>query len=142
MIDILVMLEVVEWLANDLHYKFQGPTFYANHLLADRVKDFGSAADDLKEGFWLGCLDTTPPDDKDIAELATNAYNEIINAKPCLLTKLLEGLDRLDSTISDVKKDTSLNGGVNAILDDISKRVNTYRFLVRAQSRVVEAPAA
>lgn len=142
MIDILVMIEVVKWLARDLHYKFQGPTFYANHLLADRVKDFGSAADDLKEGFWLGCLDTTPPDDKDIAELATNAYNEIINAKPCLLTKLLEGLDRLDSTISDVKKDTSLNGGVNAILDDISKRVNTYRFLVRAQSRVVEAPAA
>ena len=142
MIDVLVMIEVVKWLARDLHYKFQGPTFYANHLLADRVKDFGSADDDLKEGYWLGCLDTTPPDDKDIAELATTTYNEIINAKPCLLTKLLEGLDRLDNSVGEAKKDASLNGGVHAILDDISKRVNTYRFLVRAQSRVVEAPSA
>ena len=43
MIDVLVALEVVEWLASDLHYNSTGPMFYALHLLADRVKEIGRA---------------------------------------------------------------------------------------------------
>lgn len=135
MIDVLVMLEVVKWLASDLHYNSTGQMFYALHLLADRVKDFGSTEDDLKEGFWLGCLDTTPPADREIANLTVAAYDKVIDGKDCPVARLLAGLMNLGSAVDDIKKDTSLNGGVHAILDDIRKRVNTYTFLVRAQAQ-------
>lgn len=134
MIDVIVMIEVVTWLARDLHYKFQGPMFYALHLLADRVKDFGSAEDDLKEGYWLGCLDTTPPADREISNLTVAAYDKMIEGKDCPITRLLAGLVSLGSVVDEMKNDASLNGGVHAILDDIRKRVNTYTFLVRAQA--------
>lgn len=135
MIEVLVALEVVKWLASDLHYNSTGPMFYALHLLADRVKDFGSAEDDLKEGFWLGCLDTTPPADREIANLTVTAYDKVIDGKDCPLARLLAGLTNLGAVVDELKNDTSLNGGVHAILDDISKRTNTYTFLVRAQAQ-------
>lgn len=135
MIDVLVALEVVKWLASDLHYNSTGPMFYALHLLADRVKDCGSVEDDLKEGYWLGCLDTTPPADREIANLTVAAYDKVIDGKDCPLARLLAGLTNLGAVVDELKNDTSLNGGVRAILDDISKRTNTYTFLVRAQAQ-------
>ena len=135
MLDVLVAPEVAAWLASDLHYNSTGPMFYALHLLADRVKDFGSAADDLKEGYWLGCLDTTPPSDREIASAATSAYDKVVDGKDCPIARLLAGLVNLGSAVDGMKKDASLNGGVHAILDDISKRTNVYTFLVRAQAQ-------
>lgn len=135
MIDVLVCLELVKWLADDIHYNSTGPNFYALHLLADRVKDFGSYSDDLKEGHWLGCLDTTPPNDKEIYELASKAYDRIVNSIQCPLGRLLDALTKLNNSIGEQKKDSSLNGGVQAILDEISKAANTYTFLVRAQAQ-------
>ena len=135
MIDVLVALEVVEWLASDLHYNSTGLMFYALHLLADRVKDFGSAEDDLKEGYWLGCLDTTPPSDREIANASISAYDKVVDGKDCPIARLLAGLVNLCSAVDGVKSDASLNGGVHAILDDISKRTNVYTFLVRAQAQ-------
>jgi len=135
MIDVLVAIEVVKWLASDLHYNSTGPMFYALHLLADRVKDFGSAEDDLKEGYWLGCLDTTPPSDREIANAAISAYDKVVDGKDCPIARLLAGLANLCSAVDGMKSETSLNGGVHAILDDISKKANTNIFLVRAQSQ-------
>lgn len=135
MIDVLVAIEVVKWLASDLHYNSTGPMFYALHLLADRVKDFGSAEDDLKEGYWLGCLDTTPPSDREIANAAISAYDTVVGGKDCPIARLLAGLVNLCSAVDGMKSETSLNGGVHAILDDISKRTNVYTFLVRAQAQ-------
>ena len=135
MIDVLVAIEVVKWLASDLHYNSTGPMFYALHLLADRVKDFDSAEDDLKEGYWLGCLDTTPPSDREIANAAISAYDKVVDGKDCPIARLLAGLANLCSAVDGMKSETSLNGGVHAILDDISKRTNVYTFLVRAQAQ-------
>ena len=135
MIDVLVAIEVVKWLASDLHYNSTGPMFYALHLLADRVRDFGSAEDDLKEGYWLGCLDTTPPSDREIANAAISAYDKVVDGKDCPIARLLAGLVNLCSAVDGMKSETSLNGGVHAILDDISKRTNVYTFLVRAQAQ-------
>ena len=135
MIDVLVAIEVVKWLASDLHYNSTGPMFYALHLLADRVKDFGSAEDDLKEGYWLGCLDTTPPSDREIANAAISAYDKVVDGKDCPIARLLAGLVNLCSSVDGMKSDASLNGGVRSILDDISKRTNVYTFLVRAQAQ-------
>ena len=109
--------------------------FYSLHLLADRVKDFGSAEDDLKEGYWLGCLDTTPPSDREIANAAISAYDKVVDGKDCPVARLLDGLTNLGVVVNELKKDASLNGGVQAILDDISKRTNAYTFLVRAQAQ-------
>ena len=135
MIDVLVALEVVKWLASDLHYNSTGPMFYALHLLADRVKDFGSAEDDLKEGYWLGCLDTTPPSDREIANAAIPACDKVVDRQDCPIARLLAGLANLCAAVDGMKSETSLNGGVHAILDDISKRTNVYTFLVRAQAQ-------
>ena len=135
MIDVLVAIEVVKWLASDLHYNSTGPMFYALHLLADRVKDFDSAEDDLKEGYWLGCLDTTPPSDREIANAAISAYDKVVDGKDCPIARLLAGLANLCSAVDGMKSETSLNGGVHAVGDDISKRTNVYTFLVRAQAQ-------
>ena len=105
MIDVLVALEVVEWLASDLHYNSTGPMFYALHLLADRVKDFGSAEDDLKEGYWLGCLDTTPPSDREIANAAISAYDKVVDGKDCPIARLLDGLTNLGVVVNELKND-------------------------------------
>lgn len=131
--SILEMLMVVDWLANDLHYQFKGEGFYENHLLADRVRDFGRAEDDLKEVYFLGQLGTTPPLDKDTAMNATADYNKIVARNPCLLTRLHDGLDSLARQVEICKKDAGLASGVHAVLDEISKRALAYRFLVSSQ---------
>ena len=135
MIDVLVALEVVKWLASDLHYNSTGPMFYSLHLLADRVKDFGSAEDDLKEGYWLGCLDTTPPSDREIANAAISAYDKVVDGNDCPIARLLAGLTHLGVVVDELKSDASRNGGVHAVVDGSSKKANTNTFLVRAQSQ-------
>ena len=76
--NLLALLCVAEWFANDLHYKSTGIGFYEKHLLADRIRDFGSSEDDIKEKYFLGYKDELPPLDVDIAKTATFAYNKII----------------------------------------------------------------
>ena len=134
---ILTMLTVVDWLANDLHYQYEGKGFYENHLLADRVRDFGSAKDDYREVYWLGHLGKKPPLDKDIAGYACRMYDTIVGRNPCLLTRLYDGLSVLAHQVEVCKKD-AIPGGVQAILDDISKRAITYKFLVRSEMKVDE----
>ena len=75
--DVIVNLIVVEWLCNDLHYKWRGHSFYGMHLLADRVRDFGSAEDDINETFYLGFEGNNPPSDSLNAALAIKHYDKI-----------------------------------------------------------------
>ena len=135
---ILTMLTVVDWLANDLHYQFEGKGFYENHLLADRVRDFGSAKDDYRETYWLGFLGKKPPLDKDIAGYAVRMYDTIVGRNPCLLTRLYDGLSVLADQVEVCKKD-AIPGGVQAILDDISQKALTYKFLVRSEMKLDES---
>lgn len=129
---ILTMLTVVDWVAQDLHYQYEGLGFYECHLLADRVRDFGSAEDDYKEAYWLGHMNQKPPLDKQITEYATKMYDKIVERNPCLLTRLYDALSVLCDQVEVCKKD-AVPGGVQAILDSISQKALTYKFLVRSE---------
>lgn len=139
--SILEMLMVVDWLANDLHYQFKGEGFYENHLLADRVRNFGSAEDDLKEVYFLGQLGTTPPLDKAVSARAADKYDKICVGNPSLLARLHCALDALAHQVEAEKNGAFLAAGVHAVLDEISRRALAYRFLVSSQMhREVDEP--
>lgn len=131
--EVLKNLMVVEWVAHALHYETIGNEFYAVHLLADRIKDFGSAADDIKEKYYLGTLLSTPPRDVDIATGAKEKFDRI-GSNPDLLAMAREALRTLIHSVEEVKKESYIMAGVHAVLDDISSRALTYLFLVTNQS--------
>ena len=51
--NLLALICVIEWLANDLHYNSIGNGFYEKHLLADRIRDF-DVKDEIKETYLSG----------------------------------------------------------------------------------------
>lgn len=131
--EVLKNLMVVEWVAHALHYETIGNEFYAVHLLADRIKDFGSDADDIKEKYYLGTLLSTPPRDVDIATGAKEKFDQI-GSNPDLLAMAREALRTLIDSVETAKKESNIMAGVHAVLDDISSRALTYLFLVTNQS--------
>lgn len=133
MLEVLENLLVVEWAANLLHYETVGREFYEIHLLADRIKDFGTAADDIKEKFYLGTLLSTPPRDVDIFTGAKEKFDKI-GSNPDLLTVARDALVTLIESVEAAKKDSNVLAGVHAVLDDISSRALTYKFLVVNQT--------
>ena len=135
-IDKIIMLLMVEdWFADDLHYNSCGKSFYEKHLLADRIRDFGSAIDDLKECYYLGFLKSTPPPTATFAAGAIKTYDEINNSINPVLEKLEAVLDKICSSIEELKNEIkTFPSGVVAILDGISQKALTYRFLVSSEA--------
>lgn len=124
--NILTLLVLIDWLANDVHYAVDTTkNFYARHLLADRVRDFGSAEDDIKEKYYLGFLNELPPGDDVIAGYAIKAKTELNGD---VLERLCGVFSLLSDTVESVGKET-LPRGVQNVLDDISSRSLTYHFL-------------
>lgn len=124
MIDVLVSVLMVEWIAKDMHYRSCDEWFYALHLLADKV-DFGSSIDDLKEAYYLGAKETLPPTEEQIVKSAIEKYNldttsmdnrQLIDA---LAASCTDGI----YAIEEAKREPALVAGVHAILDGISQRM-------------------
>lgn len=131
--DILVMFEVIDWIADDIHYKSRGPAFYSQHLLADKVRDVSSVTDDIKEIYYLGVLGQLPPDDTEIAGAAITKYNELTTESDNHLSNLQNALLMLEHIVEQTKTNGGLTGGCQAILDEISGKASKYKFLVGAQ---------
>lgn len=122
--NILTLLVLIDWLANDVHYAADTTkNFYARHLLADRVRDFGSAEDDIKEKYYLGFRNELPPGDDVIAGYAIKAKADL---QGDALTRLCDALTLLANTVETFH---ALPRGVQNILDDISSMALTYKFL-------------
>ena len=132
--NLLALLCVAEWFANDLHYKSTGIGFYEKHLLADRVRDFGSSEDDIKEKYFLGYKGELPPLDVDIAKTATFAYNKIVQDKSTELERLEVVFGLILASVEECKSEENLPSGVQSVLDKISEDALTYKFLVRSES--------
>lgn len=133
--SILTLLTVIDWIANEVHYATDtNNNFYSRHLLSDRVRDFGSAEDDIKECYYLGWLREQPPKDQTIAAYAIK-YMESAHGDSAI-DKLTDAMVRLSSTIETIKKsvDPKMPAGVHAILDEISKKALTYTFLLSKES--------
>ena len=129
--SILTLLVVIDWLANDLHYGADH-NFYARHLLADRVRDFGSAEDDIKEKYYLGWKKEQPPADAQIAEYAIKTKAGFANVEA--IFALIEAIEMLIGAVETAKGE-GYPCGVQAVLDDISSRALTNAFLLRKEAQ-------
>lgn len=128
--ELLANMLTVTYFARDLHYRWKGPEFYAVHLLADRIADFGTASDDIKECFYLGFNRTEPPLETDIASASVEEYREIAQKASCPLCRASEALARTICLVESAKRTEGLPAGVHAILDGISQHAVTMRGLV------------
>lgn len=129
--QLLALMCVVDWLANDMHYKVRGPNFYELHLLADRVREVGND-DEIKEAYWLGFRNTPPPADTEIARLAISAYEKISVNGVNYLQALKTAFEVTLEVVEVCKREAGLPAGIHAILDSISQKALTYKFLVSA----------
>lgn len=130
MFNILAYLMAIDWLADELHYNYIGSDFYSMHLLADRVRDFGAASDDVKEVYFRGFVGDVPPNGPRIASAASELFTAY--SVDGLLGGLYGAFDGLIHAVEEVKKDSSLPSGIHAVLDDISVKALRYRFLVES----------
>lgn len=121
---------LVDWLANDLHYKSRGSEFYEKHLLADRVRDLGDD-DEIKETYWLGFKNMNPPSDAEIAQMTIDAYGKISNESDIFI-QLKKAFEYVIEIVERCKTEPSLPAGIHAILDGISQKALTYKFLMNA----------
>lgn len=125
MIDILVDMKAVEILAEDMHYHTGGRSFYANHLLADLVKnDYGSIADQLKETYWLGELRSFPPHSDEIMEKAIELVRQLRNRSECHVKNLFDAVELLACGIDKLKNEEAggIMSGTVAVLDGLSQK--------------------
>lgn len=124
MLDVIISVAIVEWIAKDMHYSSCDEWFYALHLLADKV-DFGNSIDDLKEAYYLGAKETLPPTEEQIVKAAIEKCyldtasmdnRQLIEA---LATSCSDGI----YAIEEAKREPALVAGVHAILDGISQKM-------------------
>lgn len=130
---LLALLCAIDWLANDLHYRSEGTGFYEKHLLADRIRDFGDAEDQLKEAYYLGFKSMPPPYDKEIAHSATVIYDAMKGASSSAENQLGGAFGLMQQVVDACKREASLPAGIHAVLDGISEKALTYQFLVRSE---------
>lgn len=129
MLNVLADMLAIEWAAKSLHYRANGEQFYGLHLLADKV-DFGSAADDLKEAYYLGFQNTIPPDELEIVKHAVELATKTDYSDNRTLLIALKAMCELGITfVEDAKREAGLPGGVHSILDGISQTMLTIRGL-------------
>lgn len=129
MLDILARLTAIQQYAKDIHYTAKGDSFYAVHLLADRVADgLDDFSDSIKETHYLGGGEL-PPQSKEILRLAI-AYIPV-------LTDTREDLTRLGSLISSTLEalgETIGNGRADAsLLDNIAQDLKLKLGLINRQ---------
>ena len=129
MLDILARLTAIQQYAKDIHYTAKGNSFYAVHLLMDRVADgLDDFSDSLKETHYLGGGEL-PPQSKEVLRLAI-AYIPV-------LTDTREDLTRLGSLISstlDALGETMGNGRADAsLLDNIAQDLKLKLGLINRQ---------
>lgn len=126
------MIMVIDWIADDIHYNSRGPEFYGLHIMADKCRDFGSAVDELKEKYWLGFLDTTPPSGKEFAQKAIAMYAKYENDR--YLDAMHKASMDIVSMVKSLSDGSKLPNGVLAILDEISSHALTCSFFASASN--------
>lgn len=122
MVDVLVAIELLEWLAKDMHYRTNDEYAYALHLLADKI-DFGSVEDDIKEVYFLGFKSELPPTEEDVHQktvIKSEPYKKKETNKD-LLQAVIDAAAFGAEIVEAVKKDPLLPGGVQGLLDKVSE---------------------
>ena len=131
--ELISMMICVQILADDLHYRSHNLNFYANHLLADRVKDgLDSDIDALKESYWLGELKGVPPHDERFMEkgielakaIRGQAFTEGNESNSFgLMFCVRDAADKIIHKIEEMKRTEEFMSGTVALLDGISQKM-------------------
>lgn len=118
---LLAQIAAARMIALDWHYAAKGASFYAAHLLAEKVaSEIGEQADALTETYYLGECAELPPKQADIAaeaaQIATYEGGADVAAK-----NLAETLRLIDAQATQLARIPSLSIGTKSILDSISQ---------------------
>lgn len=129
MLEVLITIELIEWLAKDVHYRSNDQWFYALHLLADKV-DFGSTEDDLKEAYFLGMQEALPPTEVEIHKAAVERCPDVrAISNEDLVRTLYDACAAGILAVEEAKREPGLIAGVHAILDGASQTMLTIKGL-------------
>lgn len=114
----LAQINAAKMIALDWHYTAKGASFYAEHLLADKVAE-GWPLDDLTETYYLGEVAKEPPSQ---AEIVTEAL-QIVKARdgmtrPAALQEVL----KLAAAHAEELARGRISLGVKSLLDAVSQR--------------------
>lgn len=130
MLDVLARLTAIKYYAKDIHYNAKGESFYAVHLLMDRVVDgLDDFIDSINEVCYLGAGDV-PPSSKEVLRLA-NAVIPIITDEDNL--ERLIGLIR--ATLLELGNIRDTDRADNALLDNISQDLKLKLGLIIRQAQ-------
>ena len=138
--SVLSNILVAQWLAHDVHYTWQGHSFYGMHILADKVGDMGSLADEIKEAYYMGFRGENPPKDSSIAASAIEQYNKVLSDNGgCCLKAIASQFSYLAASVEVAKREEGLAAGIHSILDAVSQKALVGRALVSHSIEVEEA---
>lgn len=134
--SVLSNMLVCQWLAHDVHYAWRGHSFYGMHILADKVGDMGSLADEINETYYMGFRGENPPLDSLIAFASVEQYNKVCKENGgCCLKALASQFSYLAASVEVAKREEGLAAGIHSILDSVSQKALVGRALV---SRSIE----
>lgn len=122
--DLIIILDKIRLTAKDLHYHASGSTFYAQHLLADRIQEpIIGFIDDLKEICYLGAEKEVPTAKELSPELQDTLTEESLIST--LYSQLTLGL----YTIEELSKN-SLMQAETSLLGRIAEHLQQSRGLI------------
>lgn len=142
--NIMATIVYTNMIAEDLHYRAKGESFYGLHLLADRIRGgLKDANDGLKENFYMGELQIIPPSPVEIHEAANALYENELRLVPLsdgdadnktLLVRMRDALHYLAALIEEFKSDNAtLQSGTTAIIDNVAQHaINSLALVNRS----------
>lgn len=126
--DLIVILEAIRQALKDWHYNAKGMTFYANHLLADRIGEPCAAfIDSLKEVCFLGNEKDAPSSVEINAAITDHLPANM--AEETLIPEILNLLTIGIYTIEESSKQELKQGETN-LLGAISEHLQQSRGLL------------
>lgn len=124
---ILSQIEAATMLARDWHYNASGLSFYAEHLLADKVAEIGDHSDKLIETYYLGERETVPPTAGDITREAVEIYGRADGDG--IPSRLKSVLKLLAAHCEEIAR-TSISIGTKSLLDSLCADAYQYVGLI------------
>lgn len=126
MLDVLSRLTAIKHYAKDIHYNAKGDSFYAVHLLMDRIADdLDGFIDSINEVYYLGA-GNLPPKSREVLKVAEAYIPSVIDIQ-FLKNLISTTLDVLDSVKDE-------NRAVNSLLDSISQDLKLKLGLLNRQT--------
>ena len=127
MITLIEYLTAVREFAKDIHYHAHGESFYAIHLLMDRVADgLYDKIDELKEVCYLGNINEVPQS-KDILKVAVAYMPDIVDSNSDNIERLEDLIARTLDHIKEIKNGEPAS---DSLLDSIAQDLQLKRGLL------------